>query len=651
MRQEQSNLSLYAGRAKCAALLLFLCVPLAAQTGGNDAGSSDLKIKTESRLVLVDAVVTGKKDDPVGDLTAKDFHVFEDGKEQPITAFQTHTGSATGGLDQTQRIVLLFDGRSTDDQKWIEDAAAKFVADNAGPNRLMAVEYHDGTCMTLASQFTSDVGQLRKALREWPSTRRCPARSTGPQQGLDLALEYSQLARDLAKVPGHKVLALFFARSVGLTNLSGTGGPMAGPGGVADPNDRFSSAGIERLAESGNSALTEPKGMQLEFRKANVSVYAVEGQSGARAPGWALLLAERTGGRELSRGNDVLGAFAMLGSEQDHSYTLGYVPADSPEGSCHTLKIAVDRPKVKVRGRDLYCNVPEINLAVAKPAEVALESLAATTPAGGTAAAISLPFFYERGGAARVHVVLEVPAPVFAPSEVSGKLRASMDVLGLAYNADGSVAARFNDTAKYTFDSRPQFDAFARQPLRYEHQMKVAPGNYKFKLVFRTAKDRVGVLEAPLAVDTFDAAHLDVSPIALSHDVRPFTPDEALADAETGTQSLTFGGNRIVLAASDGLSKTGVGEAYFEIYEPPAKAGEPVKLTMHLRLFEEPEDEQRSDSGDVDLSGLAKSGDAAIAVGLRLPVAALPVGAYRAEITVKDSAGGEVSRSVQFRIE
>jgi hypothetical protein len=36
---------------------------------------------------------------------------------------------------------------------------------------------------------------------------------------------------------------------------------------------------------------------------------------------------------------------------------------------------------------------------------------------------------------------------------------------------------------------------------------------------------------------------------------------------------------------------------------------------------------------------------------LKLPVANLPPGTYRAELTVKDSAGGETGRSVQFRTE
>jgi hypothetical protein len=72
---------------------------------------------------------------------------------------------------------------------------------------------------------------------------------------------------------------------------------------------------------------------------------------------------------------------------------------------------------------------------------------------------------------------------------------------------------------------------------------------------------------------------------------------------------------------------------------------------MHLRLLDAQSDEQKWDSGDVDLSALAKSGNPVIPVALRLPVATLPPGTYHAELTVKDSAEGEAARSIQFRVE
>src|SRR5271169_2886588 len=44
-------------------------------------------IRTESRLVLVDAIVTDKKGNYLRDLTQQDFKVFEDNKEQQISSF------------------------------------------------------------------------------------------------------------------------------------------------------------------------------------------------------------------------------------------------------------------------------------------------------------------------------------------------------------------------------------------------------------------------------------------------------------------------------------------------------------------------------------------------------------------------------------
>jgi hypothetical protein len=58
----------------------------------------------------------------------------------------------------------------------------------------------------------------------------------------------------------------------------------------------------------------------------------------------------------------------------------------------------------------------------------------------------------------------------------------------------------------------------------------VAPGKYKFKLVFRMAKDHVGVLETPLAIDPFDPARLAISSIALGRDLQPITPEAAQAE-------------------------------------------------------------------------------------------------------------------------
>ena len=61
---------------------LLLAAGLMPATRAQAPADAGAVIRTETKLVLVDAVVTDKKGDYVRDLTAKEFKVWEDGKEQ-----------------------------------------------------------------------------------------------------------------------------------------------------------------------------------------------------------------------------------------------------------------------------------------------------------------------------------------------------------------------------------------------------------------------------------------------------------------------------------------------------------------------------------------------------------------------------------------
>jgi VWFA-related protein len=616
---------------RAAVLLLCCCTPLTAQPG--------LKIKSESRLVLVDAIVSGRKDAGVPGLTAGDFHVFEDGKEQTVTAFQSHAGPATPGMPQ-QHFVLLFDGDSINDLQSLREPASRFIADNAGPNRLLAIAHYSAGCMTIAQQFTADVGELQHALGTLPSLLHRCGDIADPDGDFE-AIYYAQLAADLAHVPGHKVLVLFAAGATAEASVPVRGLGPATMGRSMDPAlaPRAPEAREAQLSATaqGNAARPRSPGhdqsrMEAEFRKADVSVYPVQLKADQRTPGWAVHLADATGGRELSRGNDLAGAFHLLSREQDEAYTLAYVPPESAEGSCHVLKVTVDRPNAKVRARNLYCNVHEVNLTAANPLDKELENLADTLHAGNGTASASLPYFYEANGVARVNLAVEIP------SALSSR---QMDVLGLAYNLADEVAARFSDTVKLNSD--------AGGPLHYERQFKIAPGNYRFKLVYRWAKDGSGVVEAPLAIGPFDARKLTLSAIALGRGVQAISPEAAEEAAQEGQRPLVFRGNRIVVSGSDILPTNGPAEIYFEIYEAPSPGA--VHLSMRLRLVDAQSNAEKWASGDIDLSDMAKSGNSMIPVALKLPVFTLPPGGYRAELTVRDSAGGQAARSVEFRIQ
>src|SRR5215813_5330210 len=53
-------------------------------------------------------------------------------------------------------------------------------------------------------------------------------------------------------------------------------------------------------------------------------------------------LADGTGGFAIVNTNDLLGGLDKIAREQNEFYLLGYVPPQSSEGSCHTIKVKMD---------------------------------------------------------------------------------------------------------------------------------------------------------------------------------------------------------------------------------------------------------------------------------------------------------------------
>ena len=122
-------------------------------------------IKAETRLVLVDAVVTDKKGQYVRDLEQKNFKVWEDNKEQKITSFSFEADPNSPNNNQKHYMVLLFDNSTMDfgEQMRARQAAAQFIDANAGPNRLMAIINYAGS-ISVAQNFTADANRLKKVV-------------------------------------------------------------------------------------------------------------------------------------------------------------------------------------------------------------------------------------------------------------------------------------------------------------------------------------------------------------------------------------------------------------------------------------------------------------------------------------------------------
>lgn len=114
-------------------------------------------IRSEVRLVRVDAIVTTKKGEYVKDLKAEDFKVYEDNKQQQVSNFSFGTDPAAPAGSQRHYTVLLFDDSTLDFSSQIigRKAAVKFIDANAGPDRAIAVMDFGGT-IRVVQNFTVD---------------------------------------------------------------------------------------------------------------------------------------------------------------------------------------------------------------------------------------------------------------------------------------------------------------------------------------------------------------------------------------------------------------------------------------------------------------------------------------------------------------
>src|SRR5208282_5160845 len=90
-------------------------------------------LRTESRVVRVDVVVTDKKGNYVTDLKADDFKVFEDNKQQSVSTFSFGMDPSAPAGSQRHYMVLFFDNSTMEfgDQAQARSAASKFIDANA----------------------------------------------------------------------------------------------------------------------------------------------------------------------------------------------------------------------------------------------------------------------------------------------------------------------------------------------------------------------------------------------------------------------------------------------------------------------------------------------------------------------------------------
>jgi hypothetical protein len=364
-------------------------------------------------------------------------------------------------------------------------------------------------------------------------------------------------------------------------------------------------------------------------------------------------LASGTGGFVIANTNDLLGGLEKIAKEQNQFYLLGYAAGESPEGSCHTLKVKIDRPGTNLRARSGYCNVKPVDVLAGNATEKDLENRIAGTAAGVSGGTMEAPFFYTSANTARVDVVMEVPSESIKFDKSHGKFLAELNILTIAYRPDGTVAARFSDTKKIEVESKKELPGFTQQPYHYDNQFDIASGQYTLKAVFSSGGASFGKLELPLSIEPYDNKQFGLSDMALSKEVHKVSAigsdlDQVLLEGRTplvalGYQFTPYGANR--------FKKTDNVVLYAEVYEPHILDATPPVVGVELRVLDRKTKEAKQDSGMIGVNNEIRAGNPVIPVGLKLPTDKLAPGSYSLELKATDSAGNTKVRVRDFELE
>ncbi len=740
-----------------------------AQQTAPPSSSAPATFKVETRVVLVDTVVTDKKGHYIRDLTATDFKIWEDGKEQPVSSFSRENNDADPIHAAKHYLVLFFDYSTMEfgDQAKAREAAAKFIDSNAGPNQLIAIVEFGGM-LRIAQNFTTDAERLKKVVAgikfstvspngDVASLGPPPAMPTGfgvPSMGgleadfgaRSVFLAVRGLAKGLANVPGRKTLVMLTSgfpmtlelesevnavidacnkANVAVYPVDVRGLVALVPGGMGaqarpdqiEPNSArvipavlsySGSAGQLRLAAfaaepagspqhggvggggghpgggggggghppSGGGGGGHPGGGTSGGGKGGGTTGGSGGRGGAVGTGvygpntavnppqplvphdlgqgvsanqqFMYQLAQGTGGFVILNTNDLLGGMQRIAKDQSEYYLLGYRPPDSPEGSCHSLKVKVNRGGTETRFRTGYCKVRPADLLAGSETEKTLESHAAGEMPGNVNAVMRLPYFYSSPGIARVHLAMEIPSKSLQFEKVKGKQHASVNVLGIAYKPNGAVAARFSDTVDLDFDGKKEVEDFQKNPFHYEKQFEIAPGEYKLRVVFNSGNDTFGKVEDPLTVLPYDGKQIWLSSIALSSNVVKVADSDTVMDSELleDNKPLIIRNVQIFPSATNHFKKTDTGVAYIEVYDPALAGDKPPQLGFEYRIIDLKSGAQKLDVGVMDTKDLIKPGNPTVPMAVKLPLDTLPPGTYRVDLRAEDSD----HRSTNFRI-
>ncbi len=612
--------------------------------------SSSFKMRVDVDLVTIEVNALDRSGQASLNLKKEDFQLYEDGKKQEIQSFDAVSSQSAsspkemsllddGGRKHGKTVLIVFMEHSISprNQKLARDSIANFVARHMRPQDLFAVMSFGASMKTLQN-LTGEREEVLTAVQ-----------MLAPSMVVSFSFDdflrsLEQIHYSIARLKGQKSILVFGAPGLGYAPMDRTRYNKTVESArqsnvaiyAADPERGIGSG---EYAGAGRAVGTrfDPASLPPELAGSLQGSKSIS-TAGGLVPLTLKTLANETGGYSIDNVLDLDAALDKLDQQLSNYYILGFQSTNPKrDGSYRKIVIKTNVKGVALRHREGYLDRNPVDILASSKQEKGLLT-ALSTP--GAIKRVPVDFrpiyFYDSPKSARVLIESRIRLEKIAFRKRGGQMGADLNVMGIAYAEDGSIAARFSETLPVNFDKENEASLRMRS-LAYRSYVKLRPGKYRLKLAVSDDSDNVGSTEKSVEIPPFPNTGIAISSVVLAEQMS-LLPDliRNLQNQMLGQRDpLIHGGTRVEPGVENKMRGNSPARILLRLYNlkggpeecdliaktklVDAKGAETALTPMYLKKM-------------MDFSGGGEAG-----VGLTIPLKEIPPGSYRLVIEIVDA--------------
>jgi VWFA-related protein len=645
-------------RRQRGAAIIGVLLSLAALLGAQEQSPT---FRGGTDLVTLDVSVIDKDRHPVKGLTTADFTVFEDGKPQPVVAFEAVdlpdaaapsapwlrdiAPDVVSNQHPSRRIVVIVmdDANTSSDIDVMEAVSARQIAhaviDRLGEDDLAAVAFTD---VGRWQNLTANRAQLAAAVDSFN-----PHPNSAPLDALQNAYRTDRAGLGGTTSPNPPPTCSYRGASHGVGACVIDALSAIAQGLSSAPHGRktvvyigngipydFSMTDLRGWRNPGQD-IVELQAMLRSLQESNINVYAFNlcgvkcGIFGSQQD-WLRVVTEETGGLATLGTNAPEAGVQQVFVENSSYYLMGFRPSNrTADGKFRRIEVKVNRPGVDLHTRSgYYAPLPEKARAVAKRAPPPAVDLALgqAVPGGSLPLAMTVAPIAMRGSQAALAITVALLEPL-----PPGRHRVELVTTAV----DASCPDCKRQSHRQTIEFIPASGANASaQTYEMISRLPIKPGRYNVRAA-ATLGGRSGTVFTDVEVG--DAAK---DPLYVSGLVMNVAPPAVTAQARLLSDLLPL----LPSTARDlrpGMTAT----AFLRVTQGGSKPTAAVRLAATIRNETNEIDFQRATTIDASAFDATRSAD----YRLELPIATLAPGPHVLMIEIS-SDKSVVRRDARFTI-